>query len=166
MNYSGDTTVRIPTLTGGREREEREESAAAAYVERTDGRPWAKKLCYCTLSQPPAPIPPVVATSPAFQGAVVNIHEPRAPVVILPIVTRPPRRTEIRKGTSGAAGRSAGHGGREGISIEFSKGGRENFSRQGLKPVLIPMTPARMCLAPIVVMNRENERLFHREGKE
>lgn len=89
----------------------------------------------------------------------MNIHEPRAPVAV--VILHPgrhetSRRTEIREGTSGAAAKP-GHEGMEFLSSFRNEGGlaRAETFWQGSKPMLITMTPAKMCLAPIVAMNRE-----------
>lgn len=123
--------VRIfPTLIGrtrGR-KEERVSGCCVSHVanERND-RPRRGKLCYCTLSQPPASPArrsPVVATSRRFPRrrreyswtvrACRRSHPPGR--------HETSRRTEIRRRTSGAAARG------DGISIEFSKRG---WAREG-----------------------------------
>ena len=90
----------------------------------------------------------------------MNIHESRAPVavVILPVVTRRPVARKFVREHPGRP-RSSGTRGMEFLSSFRNEGGlakAETFW-QGLKPMLIPMTPAKMCLMPIVAMNRETD---------
>lgn len=148
-----------------------EESAAVVsrtLNERTNDRPaLAKKLCYCILSQLPAD-PQLSLPLAAFQGAVVNIHEPYAPVavVIRSVVTRRPVARKFVRKLPGRP-RNAGREGMEFLSSFRNEGGlaRAKTFWHGLKPMLIPMTPAKMCLVPIVMNREPNTKIILHEEK-
>lgn len=110
-----------------RPRMRRKELAAVASRTLNERSAPAKKLCYSSLNLSPHADPQLSLPLAVFQGAVVNIHEPRAPVaVVLPVVTRRPVARKFVRELPGRPCEARARG--NGISIEFSK---REWAREG-----------------------------------